>query len=87
MIWLLALLNLLFVVSDALRDNVIDRKPGVSWDRYHFPKWVSFYGQQCLIILLGFLAGLIPYSFTSLWLIVLYAVLCGLAWRIAYISE
>ena len=82
MIWIIALLNLVFVATDALRDRGVDRK--WTWWEWHCAKWTSFFGQQILIILLAIKAGYIPLSTESIWYGVLYVILTSITWRLIY---
>lgn len=84
MIWILMLLNMMFVASDAIRDKGVNRI--ADWWEWHFAKWISFFGMQGLIILLAVKAGLIPVEMKSLWIGILYAILCNITWNITYRS-
>ena len=84
MIALLMIANIICVILDAIRDNCIYRKPGVSYMRYHLPKWISFYGMQALIVFLVLKTNIIPLAFPSLWVGIIYAIIAGTLWRWFY---
>lgn len=83
--WILVIiliLNLIFVISDALRDKGVARL--WEWWHWHFCKWLSFFGQQILIIYFFFKSELLEKKPKSILYLILYAILCSISWNIFY---
>jgi len=85
MISLLMLLNLIFVACDALRDKwLCNRDADVTWLQWHIVKWLEFFGMESIITLLAVKAGYIPLDSFSIFIGILYTILCSITWNVLY---
>ena len=81
MIYVFAILILIAVICDALRDKYSITHVNCNWWAWHGFKWVSFFMPYFII---GYILIKHKYITTTQLIIAAFVVICSISWRIVY---